>query len=62
MVGTEAAVKAEAATEGVEGVEAEKVAVAMAVTAKGEGLVAEESTAKERVVVERTAEERAVAK
>ena len=42
--------------------EAERVAVAMAATVKGEVLVAEESTAKERVVVERTAEERAVAK
>ena len=60
-MGTVAAVRAEAATEGVERVEAEKVAVAMAVTARGEGLVAEESAAKERVVVERTAEERAAA-
>ena len=47
VVGTEAVVRAEAATEGVEEVEAERVAVAM--------------VAKERVVVERTAKEMAVA-
>ena len=60
-VGTEAAVKAEVATEGVEGVEAERVAVAMAATVKGEVLVAEESPAKEGGTVGGAAEERAVA-
>ena len=46
MVGTVAAVRAEAATGGVERAEAEGAAVVMAVTARREGLEAEEGAAR----------------
>ena len=48
VVGTVAAARAEAATEGVERVEAERVAVAKAVAEKGEGLAAEKRAAEEK--------------